>query len=246
MPHPHPHALPVKLRIQSLARLAGLLYLVVIVIGVLGEGLVRGTLVVSRDPEATARNIRAAEGLWRLGVAGQDLLLVCALGMTFAWYLLLRPVNGRLALLAVFFALTSLAVESVSALHLHAVLTPLSDAAYLKAVAPQLLHLMAYQSVVAHAQAFGLALIFFGVECIVVGHLVRESGYFPRAIGTAMQVAGACYLVNSFSMILSPALQDLLFPFILLPPFLAESAFCLYLLARGVDLPAWERRLAQA
>lgn len=243
---PHPHSSPVKLPIQSLARLAGLLYLVVIVIGVLGEGLVRGTLVVSRDPEATARNIRAAESLWRLGVAGQDLLLVCALGMTCAWYVLLRPVNGRLALLAVFFGLTSLAVESVGALHLHAVLTPLSDAAYLKAVAPQLLHLMAYQSVVAHAQAFGLALIFFGVECLIVGHLVRRSGFFPRAIGTAMQVAGACYLVNSFSMILSPALQDLLFPFILLPPFLAESAFCLYLLVRGVDLPAWERRAAYA
>ena len=66
---PHPHSSPRKRPIQSLARLAGLLYLLVIVIGVLGEGLVRGTLVVSRDPEATARNIRAAEPLWRLGVA---------------------------------------------------------------------------------------------------------------------------------------------------------------------------------
>lgn len=242
----HQHALPGKLTIQSFARIAGLLYLIVIVIGVLGEGLIRGTLVVSGDPEATARNITGAQALWRLGIAGQDLLLVCALGLTFTWYVLLRPVNRNLAMLAVFFALVSLAVESVSALHLHAVLRPLSDAAYLKAVAPQLLHLMAYQSVLAHAQAFGLALIFFGVECLIVGHLVRRSGFFPTTIGVLMQLAGACYLVNSFSMILSPSLQDLLFPFILLPPFIAESAFCLYLLIKGVDLPAWERRLAQA
>jgi len=240
------YPLPGKLSGQACARIAGLLYLVIIVVGVVGESVIRGSLVALGDPEATARNIMNAESLWRIGIAAQDLLLVCALGLTFMWYVLLRPVNKQLTWLAVFFALTSLAVESVSALHLHAVLTPLSDAAYLKTVAPQTLHLIAYQSVVAHAHAFGLALIFFGVECLVIGHLVRRSGYFPKTIGTLMQVAGACYLVNSFAMILSPALQDLLFPFILLPSFIGESAFCLYLLVKGVRLPAWERQLSLA
>jgi hypothetical protein len=230
------------INIKAHARLAGLLYLIIIVIGVLGESVIRGKLVVSGDPEATARSILAAEWLWRLGVGGQDLLLLCAVGLTVLWYILLRPVNQHLALAVAFFGLVSLAVESVGALHLHAVLTPLSDAAYLKAIAPQQLHLIAYQSIIAHAHAFGLALIFFGVECLIVGHLIRQSGYFPKAIGWLMQLAGVCYLVNSFAMILSPPLQDMLFPAILLPCFIGESVFCLYLLIKGVDVPAWRQR----
>ena len=228
--------------IKAYARLAGVLYLIIIVIGVLGESVIRGKLVVSGDPDATARAILAAEWLWRLGVGAQDLLLLCAVGLTLLWYILLRPVNQHLALAVAFFGLVSLAVESVSALHLHAVLTPLSDAAYLTAIDPQQLHLLAYQSIIAHAHAFGLALIFFGVECLIVGHLIRQCGYFPKAIGWLMQLAGVCYLVNSFAMILYPPLQDMLFPAILLPCFIGESAFCLYLLIKGVDVQAWRRR----
>lgn len=230
------------INIQSYARVGGLLYLIIIIIGLLGESLIRGTLVISGDPEATARSILAAEWLWRLGVGGQDLLLLCAVGLTLIWYILLRPVNQHLAQAVAFFGLVSLAVESVGALHLHAVLTPLSGSAYLKVIDPQQLHLLAYQSIIAHAHAFGLALIFFGVECLIVGHLIRKSGYIPAAIGMLMQLAGACYLINSFAMILPPPLQDKLFPIILLPSFIGESAFCLYLLIKGVDAPAWHRR----
>ena len=240
------HAPTSPLAIQSYARVGGLLYLIIIVIGLSGESLIRGKLVVSGDPEATARAIVAAEWLWRLGVAGQDLLLICAVGLTLIWYVLLRPVNRHLALAVVFFGLVSLAVESVGALHLHAVLTPLSGAAYLDAVDPRLPHLLAYQSIVAHAHAFGLALVFFGVECLIVGHLIRKSGYFPAAIGVLMQLAGVCYLVNSFAMILYPPLQDLLFPAVLLPSFIGESAFCLYLLIKGVNVPEWRRRAGGA
>jgi hypothetical protein len=235
-----------RIAIQTYARLAGLLYLVIIVIGVLGESVIRGKLVVAGDPEATASNIISSEWLWRLGIGGQDLLLVCAVALTLIWYVLLRPVNKPLAQAVVFFALVSLAVESVGALHLHAVLTPLSDSAYLKAVDPRQLHLIAYQSVVAHSHAFGLALIFFGVECLIVGHLMRKSGFFPKVLGLLMQLAGVCYLINSFAMILHPPLQDVLFPLILLPAFIGESAFCLYLLVKGVDVVEWERQAAAA
>ena len=117
------------INIKAYARLAGLLYLIIIVIGVLGESVIRDKLVVSGDPEATARAILAAEWLWRLGVGGQDLLLLCAVGLTLIWYVLLRPVNAHLAQAVAFFGLVSLAVESVSALHLHAVLTPLTGSA---------------------------------------------------------------------------------------------------------------------
>jgi hypothetical protein len=223
---------------QLYARVGGALYLVIIVIGLVGEAVIRKNLIVWGDATATAQRILESESLWRFGVAAQLVLLVCAVALTLVWYVLLRPVNRNLTLLAVFFGLVSLAVESVSALYLQATLSPLTSVA-LKAVDPQQLHALAYLSVVAHADAFGVALIFFGVECLIVGYLIRKSGYFPKVLGSMMQIAGVCYLVNSFSLILSPALANLLFPTILLPSLVAESSFCLWLLIKGVDTVGW-------
>jgi hypothetical protein len=228
--------------VQMYARAGGALYLVIIVIGLLSEAVIRGSLIVFGDATATAQRILQSQFLWRFGVAAELVLLVCAVALTLVWYVLLRPVNRNLTLLAVFFALISLAVESVSALNLQAVLAPLSGAGYLTAIDPRQLHALAYLAVEAHAHAFGVALVFFGVECLVVGYLIRKSGYFPRVLGTMMQIAGVCYLVNSFSMILSPPLANLLFPAILLPSFVAESSFCLWLLVKGVDAVGWERK----
>jgi hypothetical protein len=227
--------------VQAYARAGGALYLIIIVIGVLGEALIRNSLIVSGDAAATAQHILASQFLWRLGVAGQLVLLICAVAMTFIWYVLLRPVNKHLTLLALFFGLMSLALESVSALELQAVLAPISSAT-LKGIAPQQLQAMAYLSILSHSRALGAALIFFGVQCLIVGYLIRQSGYFPKVIGTLMQVAGLCYLINSFSKILLPSLQNVLFPAILVPCLVAEVSFCLWLLFRGVDGAVWEHR----
>jgi len=229
---------PPRAALQTYARLGGVLYLIIIVIGLLGEALIRGTLVVGGDPAATVRRIQESEWLWRLGVAGQMLLLVCAVALTWIFYVLLRPVSKNLSLLAVLFAITSLAVESVSALQLQSMLDTLAMAKYLKPDGLPQLHVMAYLTVLSHAQAFGLALIFFGVEILIVGYLIWKSGYIPKAIGVLMQLAGLCYLVNSFSMVLSPALASMLFPAILLPALVGESAFCLWLLIKGAGQPA--------
>lgn len=227
--------------VQAYARTGGALYLVIIVIGVLGEALIRGRLIVWGDAGATAQRILESEFLWRLGVTGQIILLICAVALTFIWYVLLRPVNKNLTLLALFFALVSIALESVGALHLNDVLSPLLSGA-LKGVDVQQLHALAYLSVVAHANTFGLALIFFGVQCLIVGFLIRRSGFFPKVIGTMMQIAGLCYLINSFSLILYPPLAKLLFPAVLLPALVAEASFSLWLLIKGVDVSAWKRQ----
>lgn len=227
-----------KSEVQTYARLGGILYLIIIVIGVLGEAVIRNTLVVPHDAAATAANIVQSELLWRVGVAAQMFLLLCAVALTFIFYVLLRPVNRKLAALVVFFGLVSLAVESVGALALHNVLRPLLAASHLQ-LDPAQLHAMAYLSIVEHGDAFGIALMFFGVEILIVGHLIRKSAYLPSWIGVLMQLAGVCYLANSFARVLFPSLAGMLFPAILLPAFVAESAFCLWLLTKGINVARW-------
>ncbi len=231
--------------VQRMARFGGLLYLIIIVIGVLGEAVIRNGLVVPHDAAATAANILGAKLLWRVGVAAQMFLLLCAVGLTFVFYVLLRPVSRKLAAVVVGFALVSLAVESVGALSLSNVLTPLLAAKYLN-VDPALLHAQAYLAILEHGNAFGIALMFFGVEILFVGHLIRKASYLPSWVGVLMQLGGACYLVNSFARVLFPALAGMLFPAILMPAFIAESAFCLWLLFKGVNVAEWERQAVRS
>lgn len=228
---------------QRSARLAGVLYLAIILLGLFGEAGVRGALVVSGDAAATARGIASAPLLWSTGIAGDLLMHVLDVPVIVILYLLLRPVSRSLALLATCLNLVQTAVLAANKLNLLVPVFLLGDAGYLQAFTPQQLQALSYLAIKAHGYGFGIGLIFFGVACLVRGWLIVRSGYLPVFLGLLLALAGLCYLVNSFAMLLAPALADALFPFILMPAFVGELALCLWLIVKGVNLPRWQQRV---
>jgi hypothetical protein len=219
---------------QLYARIGGALYLIIIVIGLFGEMFVRDKLIVSGYAAATAANIMSHESLWRFHVAAELFLLICAVALLWILFVLLRPVNRDLALLAVFINLVSIGIEAATTMYLLEALFPLGNAAYLKAFTPE-------PSLKSHGYGFGVSLLFFGCFCVIVGYLIFRSGYLPKTIGVLMQIAGVCYLTNSFALILSPALANRLFPAILVPAFVGEASLCLWLLVKGVKVERWAK-----
>ena len=227
---------------QLYARVGGVLYLIIIVLGIFGEAFVRDRIFVSGDAAATAANLRSMESLWRLGIATELFLLICAIALTLIFYVLLRPISKELALLAVFFNLVSLAVEAVAALDLVAALFPLGNAGYLKAFPPEQLYAMASLAIKSHSYGFGVALIFFGCTCLILGYLIFKSGFLPKALGVLMQIAGLSYLTDSFALILAPTFANRIFPAVLVPAFVGEASLCLWLLVKGVNVEKWEEK----
>lgn len=229
---------------QVYARIGGLAYLIIIVAGALGEMFIRNKIIVSGNAAATAHNIAASPMLWRIGIAGDLIMHVCDLVVAMVYYLLLRRVNKNLAMLSVLFGLVQTAVLVANKLNLLMPLFFLGNEDYLKAFDPHQLQALAYISVKAHGYGFGIGLIFFGFECIIDGYLIFKSGFLPRTLGVLILIAGLCYLTNSFAMIISPALADLLFPAILAPAFIAELSMSLWLLVKGVNIAKWQEQLA--
>jgi len=227
---------------QLYARVGGVLYLIIIVLGIFGEAFVRDRIFVSGDATATAANLRSMESLWRFGIATELFLLICATALTLIFFVLLRPVSRELALLAVFFNLVSVAVEAVAALGLVTALFPLGNAGYLKAFPPEQLYVMASLAIKSHSYGFGVALIFFGCVCLILGYLIFKSGFLPKAIGVLMQIAGLSYLTDSFALILAPTFANRIFPAVLVPAFVGEASLCLWLLIKGVNVPKWEEK----
>jgi hypothetical protein len=227
---------------QIYARIGGVLYLITIVVGILNEAFVKGRIVVSGDATATAANLRSMESLWRFGIAGEMIMITCATGLALVLYVLLRPVSRDLALLATFFSLIATAVEAAYSLQLVQALFPLGSATYLQAFAQAQLDAMASLSLRSHAVGFGIALLLFGPFFLVSGYLVFKSRYLPRTIGILYQIAGVAYLANGFALILAPRIAGHMFTLIVVPAFVGEASFCLWLLIKGVDVPKWQAR----
>ena len=225
---------------QVYARAGGLAYLIIIVAGAFGELFIRNKIIVSGDAIATAHNIAASPLLWRIGIAGDLLMHVCDLVVAMVYYLLLKRVNKNLALLSVLFGLIQTAVLVANKLNLLMPLFLLGNEDYLKAFDPQQLQVLSYVAVKAHTYGFGIGLIFFGFECLIDGYLIFKSGFLPRVLGIMIFIAGLCYLINSFSLILFPAISDLIFQVIIIPTFIGELSMCLWLLVKGVNVAKWK------
>ena len=233
---------PFNMSPGTYARIGGVLYLIIIALGLFGETFIRDRLIVSGDPTATAANIASMEPLWRFGIAAEFLLLLCAVTLTWIFYVLLRPVSADLALLAVFFNLVSMTLEAVIQLNFVAALFPLGKAAYLKVFTLEQLSVMTQLSARLYSYGFGFSLIFFAGYCLVMGYLIFRSGYLPRALGVLLQIAGLCYLTNSFALLLAPNFESRVFPAILAPAFIGELSLALWLSLKGVDVAKWREK----
>ena len=221
---------------QVYARVGGFAYLIIIVLGAFGELYVRSTIIVSGDAATTASNILTHPLLWRIGIAGDLLMHVCDVIVMLCLYVLLKTVNKNLALLAILFNLIQTAVLVANKLNLVMPLFLLGSADYLKVFDPHQLQALSYIFIKADGYGFGIGLIFFGFTCLILGYLIFKSGFLPRAIGILMQIAGTCYLLNSFLLILAPKMASVS---LLLPAFIGEFSFCIWLIIKGVNITKW-------
>jgi hypothetical protein len=225
---------------RQYARTGGALYLILIVLGVFAE-IVRDKLIVSGNAAATAANILLRESLWRFGIAADMVGLICATILAMIYFVLLKPVSRELNLLATFLRLVAIAIQLAATLALLAALFPLGSAAALKAFTPQQLYAFAGLALTVHSHGFGLALLLFGACFLFHGYLIFHSGFLPKVIGILIQIAGLCYMTNSFALFLAPKLESVIFPVILLPAFIGEASLCLWLLVKGVDAEKWRQ-----
>jgi hypothetical protein len=227
---------------QIYARIGGVIYLIIIAAGIFGELFVRGKLIVWGDGAATASNIIAHELLWRIGIACDLLMHLCDVPLMLIFYVLLRPVNRNFALLALLFNLVQTAVLVANKLNLLTTLFLSKGTGNLKVLEPHQLQALTSVYTRVHGYGFSVGLMFFGCTCLVLGYLIFRSGYLPKILGILMQIAGLCYLTNSFALIIAPAFENVIFPVILIPPFIAELSLCLWLLVKGVNVTKWNKQ----
>jgi hypothetical protein len=223
---------------QAYARICGWLYLAIFVAA--GFFLyVSSKLVVSGDAAATARHIIDSESLWRAGFVSYLVGGVGYVPITLILYVLLKPVDRNLSLLAAFFSLMGCAIWCIATIGQIAPLLLLGGADYLKTVDPHQLQSQAVLSIKLSGYGSDISMVFFGFYCLSIGYLIFRAGYFPKTLGVLLAIAGLCDVTDNLTYFLAPAFDARLSPWIAVPPALGELSLCLWLIVMGVNVAKW-------
>jgi hypothetical protein len=221
----------------KIARIAGLLYLLIIIFGLIAQIFVRDNLVDYENATTTAKNILASELWYRFGFVSELLMLVCDIGVTTILFNLLREFSRNLSLLSTLFRFASIIILSVTALSHFTALIFLKDSGFLDVFTADQRNAFALLSIKTHGMGYNISLLFFGFHLVILGYLIYKAGLFPKFIGVLLTIGGVCYILNSFIWFLFPNLVEIIYPTILIPCALGEWIFAFWLIIKGVKIP---------
>jgi len=230
---------------RRLARLAGALYLIIIVGGIFALGFVPTTIIVSGNPAATAHNIQAHELLYRLGLAVHILILPLNILLAVIFYEVFNVVNRATALLVVFFTLVGTAVEGANLLTQFTPVTLLGSQ-YTSALTSAQVHALAYLPLDQAGIGYSIQQVIYAGYLLAAAYLVWASTFLPRIVGALLAIGALSYLVYSFANFVAPGFAAQLVPYIQLPSLVGEGSFCVVLLVTGVNAERWNRRAGAA
>lgn len=222
------------------ARVAGLLYLVANLPAPFALVYLPSLLIVRGDAAATAGNIIASEGLFRLGIVA---LLFNGIGMIFlvlALYQLLKVVNKNVAWLMVLFVVVGDSIGMLNELNSLAVLQLLSGADYLNVFTTGQLDALVYLFLRLHGQGFEIAQIFWGLWLFPMGYLVYKSRFLPSILGILLIIACFGYLLESFAGFLGYNVSVIFYTS------WGELLLTVWLLVKGVNVEQWNKRAAES
>jgi hypothetical protein len=222
---------------KRLARIAGVLYLLVGVSGGFAEGFVQPKMYVAGDAAATAGNVVANAGLVRLGVVAELLDQTLFIFLALTLYVLLNHVHKSAARAMVVLVAIAAGIASLNAVFEFEGLRVATDDAYAAAFGPA--GADAVVLLLLDTQHYGLliAQIFFGLWLAPLGYLAYTSGWFPKALGAALIVGAGCYVVDTLAWFLVPDVGQRIAPFIVIPAAIAEIWMVGYLCVIGVKTP---------
>jgi len=213
------------------ARTAGALYLAIAVCGGFSIGYVP-MQIVTGDAATSSAQLLANQGLFKLGVLADSLVILFELAITAILYQLFRRVGPKMALVALISRAGMIMVMGINILLWvmpYILLTGSSgwDTAQL--------HDLAQFCFDAHAMGVFVWQLFFGVHLLALGWLILRSDVVPHLLGRGLFIGAFGYLVQGIVELTFTdiALLDYSIIGLLVIVTISEISFGLWLLIRG-------------
>ncbi|HEX5056600.1 MAG TPA: DUF4386 domain-containing protein [Gammaproteobacteria bacterium] len=215
------------------ARIAGILYLIVVLSGIFSLAYVPSRLIVWDSAPATVQNIMDSELLFRMDIVSGLICHTFFLFLSLVLYQLFKPVDKTMAALMVILVAVSVPISFINSLNKFNVLSLLSGADYLVSQAEHL-QSQVMLSLASFNDGILIAQIFWGLWLFPFGYLVFKSGFLPKILGVFLIAGCFGYLINFFGYSLLPGYHESGIPALIdLPSRIGEIGICLWLLIMG-------------
>ncbi len=222
-------------QLKTNARTAGMLYLLIILTGLFSEMFVRSGIIVPNDGAATTANIANHTFLFRIGFISDLTMVMSDAAVALLLFLILKPVNYGLSLLAAFFRLAQATIIGVNLLNYYMPLLILGNGSSLAGFSPEQINSMVLLFLNAHNYGYLISGVFFGVSCVILGYLLFKAEYFPKWLGVLVVAAGTSYLIDCIVNFLLPELTTSSEILVMSVAVTSELSLCLFLLIKGTS-----------
>lgn len=224
---------------KKIARIAGLLYLGIVITGIFSLMYVPKTLIDWDNPTTTINNIGTNQDLYRLGIVSGLLCYTLFLLLPFVLYKLLNRVNDTLAKLMVFIAFVSVPIYFINVQNEFTILSLVSGADYLNSFSAEQIKSMVMLYLDQYENGMRMVHIFSGLWLFPFGYLVFKSGFLPKILGILLMLGCFGYLINFTCNTLIPDYSEIgIASYIRLPASIGEIGICFWLLVIGVKKSA--------
>lgn len=235
-----------KISPRAYARIVGVLYLVIFILGPFAFFLGRTSVVVPGDPAATIGNLMASESMFRLGMVAETVIVLIEIVVSAILYVLLRPVSRPFSLASALARFAQSVLQAVNLLTAVPALLLLGGAGYLAAFEPDQLNALVLLFMDVNAFVIIIWGLIFGFHLLLLGYLVYKSGFWPKILGILLLLASLGYLAQSYGHILAPRYDELLATVVVAVAVPGELVFTMWLLWKGLDVEQWEKRALES
>ena len=218
-----------------LARVAGVLYLVVAIFGGFAQ-IVRVNVYVPGDADTTTANIVANPSLVRLSFVADLIQALVWLVLAVVLYRLLAHAGRNIARAMVVFVTLSAAITSLNMVHQLGALLVATDSTYVKAFGTDSAHALVLLLMDLQHYGYLIAQLAW-LWLFALGLLGLRSGMFPRWLSYLLMLGTVCYVIDALTQFLSPSFADTSAAIFVVPETLCEVALLAYLLIKGVRTP---------
>jgi len=190
-------------------RWAGGLYLALFFLGPFAFFYVPDELIVDGDSAATTANIAADTGLFRAGMVAETLIIAIEMVLAGLLYGIFRSTSRWGALASSFARVGEAFVQTVNVLISGAVVVAVTGTGLTAFTDLERADLVAWLT---DTYAFGVMLwgVLFGLHLVMLGLLVRRSGFLPAWLGVLLVIAGSGYLAQSWGHMIAPSADEVL------------------------------------
>lgn len=228
-----------KLQTQGKAysQLAGLIYLIIAIVGGFSIGYMPSVIIAEGNAALTFQNLINHQELFRIGIAGDVIVMVLEIILTVMLYQLFKSFSATGMRIATYARLAMAIVMGMNLINYMISGIIMSQSEHLIGFSSEELESLTYLFFKAHKYGELTWQIFFAVHLFTLGYVIHKSKKTPKWLGVLMLIGGIGYGGDSLIQLtfINSEILSIFFSCLLVLAVIGELWFAFWLLFKGMQ-----------